>query len=907
MKRRFILIGISSLCHPVCEGTNYYVRTGGCDDSTGTSIQAAWQTIARVNSVQFAAGDHIFFEGGSVFSGNLYFDANDGGTCSDPLVITSYNLSAGRAVINGGNSFGLFCYNRAGMRIVNIDFTGSGMLSNTNSGILFHLDLGPGWTAECIVIDSVEVSGFQKCGISIGSGNGTSGFSQVTISQCTVRNNGEAGIFSYGESVISNFNWIVRYNKVFSNTGRSSVTDRNTGNGIVLSAIDSVIIEHCEAWDNGSQNGCLTEGPVGIWVYMCNRVYMQFNESHHNRTGTTKDGGGFDFDGGTSNSFMQYNYSHHNDGPGFLLAQYSGCPRALSNAVIRYNISEDDARKNGDGAIHIWSSGASGGITDCQVYNNSIFLQKPPNGSLPCGIYVASGGNTISNLRFRNNILYTTDSLILVKTAGITEMLFQGNCYWPGEGWFTVSWGGTSYHTLQDWRTTGQELLNSVETGSCADPLFLDPGNGGTISNTDSLFALNAYRLSPSSPAINTGLDLQSLFGTVPGIRDFYGDLLSIDTLFCIGAHEVNLLPVSVSIIATPSGPVCSGMVVSFQAFPVNCGQAPVFQWQVNTQNAGTNSSTYSYAPASGDEVICILTSSELYTSGNPDTSNLLEMEVYPSPAVSLNLCVPVTSRDAKPFPLRGGLPLGGIYKGPGVQGGFFYPSLVPAGQTNVNIQYAYANVFGCSDSSSRQMTLFPFSNHLCGDPFTDIRDNFSYPTVFLGTRCWMAASLNYGFEIPADVPQRDNCIPEKYLFPTSPFPLFSSLYQWDELMQYSESDTVQGLCPPGWHVPDWAEWDALIQLFQDAAHAGTSLKTGGSSGFNALPEGFGIQNTCWLYGSNDSTLHSTLFWTSTARGPEKAWAHGLNTVVTEPTFTPSVSSYPSIRINAFSVRCVKD
>jgi uncharacterized protein (TIGR02145 family) len=107
--------------------------------------------------------------------------------------------------------------------------------------------------------------------------------------------------------------------------------------------------------------------------------------------------------------------------------------------------------------------------------------------------------------------------------------------------------------------------------------------------------------------------------------------------------------------------------------------------------------------------------------------------------------------------------------------------------------------------------------------------------------------------------------------------------------------------------VPDWAEWDALIQLFQDAAHAGTSLKTGGSSGFNAMPEGFGIQYTCWLYGSNDSTLHSTLFWTSTARGPEKAWAHGLNTVVTEPTFTPSVSSYPSIRINAFSVRCVKD
>ena len=103
----------------------------------------------------------------------------------------------------------------------------------------------------------------------------------------------------------------------------------HSGNGIVLAQVDGALIERCRAYENGGLNDYEGGGPVGIWVWDANRVVMQFNESHHNRTGSSKDGGGFDLDGGVRNSTVQYNYSHDNDGPGYLLAHVQWCPCLL--------------------------------------------------------------------------------------------------------------------------------------------------------------------------------------------------------------------------------------------------------------------------------------------------------------------------------------------------------------------------------------------------------------------------------------------------------------------------------------------------------------------------------------------------------------------------------------------------
>ena len=157
-----------------------------------------------------------------------------------------------------------------------------------------------------------------------------------------------------------------------------------------------------------------------------------------------------------------------------------------------------------------------------------------------------------------------------------------------------------------------------------------------------------------------------------------------------------------------------------------------------------------------------------------------------------------------------------------------------------------------------------------------------------------MAADLNYGIEISSTQHQRDNCISEVYHNPAASSQ--KPVYQWDEIMRYDETPAQQGLCPPEWHVPTEAEWNTLFVYFTSNGFAGSPLKYSGYSGFNALLTGVNHFNR-----QGNFNGFATFFWSSTAHGSLKAWAHGMND------YNPSVSFYPSLRSNAFSVRCILD
>jgi len=104
-------------------------------------------------------------------------------------------------------------------------------------------------------------------------------------------------------------------------------------------------------------------------------------------------------------------------------------------------------------------------------------------------------------------------------------------------------------------------------------------------------------------------------------------------------ANQKTCLPVPVSLsISASNNNICEGASVTFTATPTNGGSEPVFQWKVNGNNVGMNSTAYSYNPANNDLVTCVLTSNALCTVANPDTSNTVTMIVNPVPPASISV-----------------------------------------------------------------------------------------------------------------------------------------------------------------------------------------------------------------------------------------------------------------------------
>ncbi|MGJ5628756.1 right-handed parallel beta-helix repeat-containing protein [Nostoc sp. CALU 1950] len=507
-------------------GTTYYISPSGNDKSLGTSPTSAWRSINKINNVIFKPGDRIFFQGGTTFTGNLSFNANDKGTALNPIIISSYGT--GRATINAGTGKGIMVYNSMGYNISNLNIVGSGVSTNKGDGISFYNDLAGNIKLDGITINNVEVQGFINYGIAIGGWNQQSGYRNVKVTNILTHNNGKAGLITYAQLPNVNENVYVAYVKAYNNKGIAGDTNP-TGSGIIFGSVNTGVIERSVAYDNGILNNSVN-GPVGIWAYDSTKITIQYNESYRNRTGGTTDGDGFDLDQNVSYSVMQYNYSHDNDGAGFLLCQ---SPNNLNHTgnIIRYNISQNDGRKVNYGAIHIY-----GNVRNAEIYNNTVFV-KGGTTSIPSAVLIY---NPVTNVSFRNNIFQTKDGVKLLDIAsGSTGLLFQRNVYYSTGSTFRIRWGGTTYSSLDSWRTvTNQEKLSSQNVGMSVDPLLSNPGGGQALNNTDLLNTLDAYKLSSNSPLINTGLDLKTLFGTNTGNQDFYGSLLPKDLGFDIGTHE---------------------------------------------------------------------------------------------------------------------------------------------------------------------------------------------------------------------------------------------------------------------------------------------------------------------------------------------------------------------------------
>jgi hypothetical protein len=530
--------------------TDYYVSSSGSDGNSGTSIGNAWATIAKVNSTNFLPGDALFFEGGKTFTGSITITSADANNPNNIFTISSFGT--GRAIINAGSSYGFYAYNTQGFSISNLIFDGNNSSTNSDAGIKLKADAAGDIKFSNITMSNIEIKNFGAEGVSIYGANHLTGYKNVTLDNVIVHNVTKNGIKIYGDITNVLVGWqhanvTVTNCEVYNVPGSGSTSTLVLeGNGIVLAGVDGGIIEHSVAHDNG-QNNKRCGGPVGIWSLESNNITIQYCESYLNHSGTGCDGGGFDFDGGMTNSLMQYNYSHDNDGSGILFGQYDGA-RPWSNNTFRYNISENDAKRN-NGSIGVFKSSFSstGPMKGAYIYNNTIFTSPQAANSGVCAVNFQLWSSAFTNVDFYNNIFYTTGGVPLIITPPGYTAKFAGNIYWSSGSTFSIKYSGTNYSSLNAWRSaTGNEIVNGNNTGFNTDPQLINPGLGGTIGFGNSLNTLNAYKIqSGQSSASNTALDLNTLFGINVGNSDFWGTMLPGGSNNSIGGNQFsNTLPV---------------------------------------------------------------------------------------------------------------------------------------------------------------------------------------------------------------------------------------------------------------------------------------------------------------------------------------------------------------------------
>lgn len=437
-------------------------------------------------------------------------------------------------------------------------------------------------------------------------------------------------------------------------------------------------------------------------------------------------------------------------------------------------------------------------------------------------------------------------------------------------------------------------------SGNQTSIILLSNMAGSTFSWTATGSSPNVSGYSNSSgPVItqtltNSGFNIESvLYSVTPSNNGCTGNSSGI---------TVTVFPVADVFFTPPSQVLCSAQSTSLTL--ASHVALPTFTWNASGSSGNVNG----YSPGIGNSIVQTLnnigTNIETVTytaqptaNGCTGTSNSAVVTVNPVPVVSYTLCHDnITTLAAQSMKLTGGIPLGGNYTGAGVAGGMFNPAV--AGIGNHTITYSYSNYLGCSRSATQSIAVSNVPAFFCSDNLIDIRDNKQYPTVKLGTRCWMATNLNFGTTIPSSAMQRDNCINEKYCYNNIAVNCISygGLYQWDEMMRYDNMPAAQGFCPPGWHVPTENEWNSLFALYISSGFAGAPLKNTGYSGFNAFLSGVGHNNVIW-----DFENFAIMLWSSIEHDPTKAWAHGMNAI------NPSVSYYPSSKTHAFAIRCVQD
>ena len=383
-------------------GHHYYVDVQG-DDKADGSMGRPWKTLG---GVRLKDDDSVFLHGGQTFDGTLRLE--------NLARIYVGGYGSGVATIRSGDSSALVLYRAKEVTVRGVHLQGAGRKTgNVKEGLMLN---------ECthVLLDDIDITGFQKAGLMIYSSVG------VEARGIIAHENGAAGIEVEGQDKKSSRELKIVHCRADDNPGDPSNLTNHSGNGIVAGHCTGLVIDSCSATNNGWDMPRIGNGPVGIWCYEADSVNIEHCISYRNKTSQgAADGGGFDLDGGVTNSIIQYCLSYGNQGAGYCIFQYWGASPWHHN-MIRNNISYDDGLvSDARGGVYVWnSSGDPKQLYDCEVSHNIIYNTKQAALSY-------SEKSAHLDLVFFDNVFVGRDSLIR-GDRGVD--VFRGNDWWVIHG-----------------------------------------------------------------------------------------------------------------------------------------------------------------------------------------------------------------------------------------------------------------------------------------------------------------------------------------------------------------------------------------------------------------------------------------------------------------------------------------
>ena len=255
---------------------------------------------------------------------------------------------------------------------------------------------------------------------------------------------------------------------------------------------------------------------------------------------------------------------------------------------------------------------------------------------------------------------------------------------------------------------------------------------------------------------------------------------------------------------------------------------------------------------------------------------------------------------------------------------------------------YSIHTCIGANTSSLSKGSIVASPNGLvswkCGENFLDERDGNSYKTIQFGSQCWFGENLAYLPAVHTITEFTNNGVSQTPAYGVrgytgtvvaeakaiDNYKKYGVYYNWFAAMDNSETPSVQGVCPIGWHIPSSTEFTTLYNTINletkyrcDGVsgrigkamaspwgwinstvdcQVGNNQQTNNSSGFNGLPAGYRSTS-----GGFSGEGGSACFWSSS--GSKSSTAINRYLYYNYVIFGEN-SNAPAY---GFSVRCLKN